>query len=408
MKEGFDLKEYSSRTLLIIVLILFGFIASKALVSIGTGALLLNLILSFREHNFKFVKKSNFIILSPILFFLGGLLLFLFSPDYAIALENTWIKLPWLISPLSVAAIPKITKTQIDLILSFLVFLFIVSGAVVLGNYLSNYSFYTEQIAVGKHIPTPLNHIRYSLMLAFAGIISLFYFIKNHSKLTKYDRVYFGFASIFLFLLLHILSVRSGLVCYYIALIYLMLYFTYSYKKWWLLPLVALFLVGMPYLAYHNIRSFKNKVDYMTYDLEQLNKENIGHNSDSRRWRSLEIGWQLVKEKPLFGHGIGQAETVTSTYYMAHFPEVEDFNRKIPHNQFLFTSLETGFLGLTFLLLALGISLVSTLVFKRPLYVSLSLIFLASCLVENTFESQVGMTFFLIVGSLLLKAPSND
>lgn len=408
MKASFSLSNYQSRTLLILGLIIFGFISSKALISVGTALLLVNLLFSFSEHKFQFVKKPNYLVLSPILFFVAGLFLFVFSPDYKLAAKNIWDKLPWLIIPLSIAGIKEVGKNHIILILTLLTFLLVVSGVVVLGNYYINYSFYTKQIMVGKSIPTPLNHIRYSLMAAFAGIVSVYFFIKNDTFLTKYDRGYFAFTSVFLFALLHILSVRSGLICYYAALFYLMTYFAYKYKKWWLLPLLLIVLIGMPFLAYQTIPSFKNKVMYMQYDLQQLGKSDIGHNSDSRRWQSLQIGWELIKQKPLLGHGLGQAENRTKAYYENYFPSVEEHNQKIPHNQFVFTTLELGILGFILLQLAIGIPILGTSIFKNPLYFSLAIIFLLSCFVENTFESQVGMTFYLIYGGLLLKQHPND
>ncbi|MFT5071917.1 MAG: hypothetical protein ACI8V8_001888, partial [Chitinophagales bacterium] len=39
---------------------------------------------------------------------------------------------------------------------------------------------------------------------------------------------------------------------------------------------------------------------------------------------------------------------------------------------------------------------------------SLWIIVLASCLVENTFESQIGMSFYLLIGSLLLKQGKDE
>jgi len=403
MSHNFSLKYYQGRTLLILLIIIFGFISSKALISIGTGLLILNLLGSFKEHKFIFVKKSALPILSAILFFSAFVILFPFAQNYEHALHQIWTKLPWLIIPLSIAALNNPEANYIDFFVAFLVFIVSISGIIVLINYYSNYSYYTEQIALAKNIPTPLNHIRYSLLVAFAGIASCYYFLSNKPRISGYDQIFFGICSIFLFIFLHILSVRSGLIVYYGAAVYLMLYFAVQSKKWWLIPLVLLVLMAMPYFAYHNVKSFHNKVDYMMYDFEQMRKQDIGHNSDSRRLQSLQIGWSLLKEKPFLGNGVGNVDHATNLYYEEHHPEIEAENRKVPHNQFIFTTVEMGLIGLSFLALSLAIPILSVGLFRNPLYLSLAIMILLSCLVENTFESQVGMSFYLVFGSLLLK-----
>jgi O-antigen ligase len=408
MSHNFSLKYYKGRTLVLLLILSFGFISSKALISIATGLLLVNLLTSYKEHKFNFVKKSNLAILSASLFFIAFFLLFPFAENYKNALYQIWLKLPWLIIPLSIAAIKEIETNYVDFLVAALIFLVTISGAVVLINYYTNYTYYTEQIAFAKHIPTPINHIRYSLMAAFSGIASLYYFIKNNTRVSKFDRIFFGISTIFLFALLHIISVRSGVVVYYAALIYLMVYFSIQYKKWWLIPLGLIFMATVPYLAYHNIKSFHNKIDYMMYDLEQMQKTDIGHNSDSRRMQSLQVGWALIKEKPLIGYGLGSIEQTTANYYETELAEVKEQNRKVPHNQFMFTSLEMGLFGLFFLLAAIAIPIVQSSLFRNPLYISFAIIFLLSCLVENTFESQLGTSIYLVFGSILLKRSENE
>jgi O-antigen ligase len=146
----------------------------------------------------------------------------------------------------------------------------------------------------------------------------------------------------------------------------------------------------------------------MMYDLEQMQKTDIGHNSDSRRMQSLKVGWALIKEKPLIGYGLGSIEQTTANYYETELPEVKEQNRKVPHNQFMFTSLEMGLFGLFFLLAAIAIPIVQSSLFRNPLYISFAIIFLLSCLVENTFESQLGTSIYLVFGSILLKRSENE
>ena len=408
MSHNFSLKTYEGRTIIILLFIIFGFTSSKALISIGTGALLVNLVLSFKEHKLLFVKMSALPILAASTFLILHIGFLLCAPSLPDAFNQIWIRLPWLIIPISIAAIKNITKQMILFLIGFLIFTITVSGIIVIINYFSNFEYFTQQISMGKPIPTPLNHIRFSLMVAFTGVTSIFFTIKNQTRFTSFDKYIFLFTSIFQFALLHILAVRSGLLSYYIALFFLFIYFSVNLKKWWLLPLVIVFISATPYLAYQNIESFKNKVDYMVYDLNELKNGNVGHNSDARRIRAVQIASELIKEKPILGYGIGSVNKTMQNYYATYMPEVSLENQKIPHNQFVFTLLELGIIGLLILVLVLLVPLSVTLWFKNPLFICLWIIIVSSCMVENTFESQLGLSFYLIFASLLLKLSPHE
>jgi len=408
MSHNFSLKQYENRVFIILMIIIFGFISSKALISIGTAALFLNFILSYKSHQLFFVKKSDLPILSASLFFLFSFLFLFIAPSFNDALSQIWVRLPWLVIPFSLAAIKNYKNQHIYLLISFLIFITTISAFIVLFNYFINYEFYQHKISIGQHIPTPINHIRFSLLMAFSGISSIYFAIKNNTRLTPYDRLFFIFTSIFIFISLHIFAIRSGLATYYIALLFLCLYFTFHFKKWWIIPTVLILSSISPYLAYKNIQSFKNKIDYMMYDIQQIQNGTYGHNADARRYRALEITKDLLNEKIILGYGLGNVKNTFTDYYQTHLPDVETKNQKIPHNQFVYTSLEMGLIGLFILLVSLFLPLFSNLWFKNPLYVSFWLIIVASCMVENTLEGQLGLTYYLVFASLLLKLNPNE
>lgn len=408
MSHIVSLKYYSNRTIFLVLLILFGFVSSRAVISIGTALLAINLLISFKEHRWLFFSSKKLSILFPAIIFTISTLYLFVSPDLKTGLNQLYYRLPWLIIPLAIAAMDKLKPSIIHTILAFFIFILTVSGIVVLTNYLLNFEFYTEQIKLAKNIPTPLNHIRYSLMLAFAAVASIYFAIRNNLNLTAWDRVFFISTGIFLSVLLHILSVRSGLLCFYISLTAMVLYLTYLLGKWWIIPVAGLFGFTLLSFGYFTMPSLQNKVAYMRYDIQQLQQGNIGHNSDGRRWRSLLVAKNLIREKAFLGYGLGQVESASKAYYTSHYPEVEEHNQKVPHNQFLFSGVEMGLSGL---LLISALFLVPLLVIKTkqyPLYLFLWLIVVASCLVENTLESQVGMSFYLIFSSLLLNESKDE
>lgn len=408
MSHIVSLKYYSNRTIFLVLLILFGFVSSRAIISIGTGLLAFNLLISFKEHQWQFFSRKKTAILIPAIVFLAASLFLFWSPDFKTSVNQLYYRLPWLVIPISVASIDKLETKIVHSILAYFILIVSVSGLIVLGNYFLNYEFYTEQIKLAKNIPTPLNHIRYSLMVAFTAVCSLYFAIRNNMKLSPWDRFFFSSTAIFLSILLHILSVRSGLLCYYLSVGALVVYLTWLYGKWWIIPTAVVLIVSALSAAYFTVPSLQNKVAYMRYDLQQLKQGNIGHNSDGRRWRSLLIAKELIADKPILGYGLGQVESVSKSYYQTRYPEVEEYNQKVPHNQFLYSGVEMGVTGVILILLLFLAPYLFITMSQHPLFIFLSLIVLSSCLVENTMESQVGMSFYLIFSSLILNRSKDE
>jgi len=408
MSHIVSLKYYSNRTILLVLLALLGLVSSRALISISTGLLAVNLLLSYKEHKWHFISSKKIVSLVPALIFTGTILFLFFSPHFATGLNQLYYRLPWLVIPVSVAAIKKLDAQLIQIVLAYFVIILTVSGLIVLGNYLLHYEFYNEQLRLAKNIPTPLNHIRYSLMLAFGGVSSLYFAIRNNTHLSPWYRTFFTITGLFLIILLHILSVRSGILCFYLSIGAMVIYFTRIYDKWWIIPIGTILLFFILGIAYCSLPSLQNKISYMRYDIQQIQTGDIGHNSDGRRWRSLLVAKELIKEKALSGHGIGQVETASKTFYQAHYPQVEEHNQKVPHNQFLYSGVEMGIMGILFILSLFIAPLLLVNWKEYPLFVFLSVIVITSCLVENTMESQIGMSFYLIFSSLLLNESRDE
>lgn len=408
MSHIVSLKYYSNRTILLVMLVILGLVSSRALISISTGLLAVNLLLSYKEHEWHFFSSKKIAALVPALIFTGTILFLFFSPDFKTGLNQLYYRLPWLVIPVSVAAIKKLDTQLIQIVLAYFVFILTVSGLIVLGNYLLHYEFYNEQLRLAKNIPTPLNHIRYSLMLAFGGVSSLYFAIRNNTYLSSWYRTFFTITGLFLIILLHILSVRSGILCFYLSIGAMVVYLAVIYGKWWIIPVGTILLFFILAIGYFSLPSLQNKISYMRYDIQQIQTGDIGHNSDGRRWRSLLLAKDLIREKALSGYGIGQVEAASKTFYQAHYPQVEEHNQKVPHNQFLYSGVEMGIMGILFILSLFIAPLLFVNWKDYPLFVFLSVIVIISCLVENTMESQIGMSFYLIFSSLLLNESRDE
>lgn len=404
------LKSYNNRTFFLIIIIMVGLIASRALISIATGGLFLNFLLSGNlKQSFRdFIHDKKLFVLS--LFLLSSIIALSYSSNIPNGLRFIVNKTYFFIIPLAISRLTTFKASHLNSLLSVFVGIIFISGLVVLINYLGNMAFYNERLRAGGVIWTPISHIRYSLMLVLA-MVSSFYLSKNshdifgHVQLIikKYGKWGWGFIGVFLFILTHLLSVRSGILVLYIVLLFFAVKSVFIKKKYLLGTLLLSLFFLIPTASYHIFDSFKNKIDYMKYDIEQFRKNDIGNNSDARRLLSYKIGWEIASEYFPFGCGTGELYQITQSHYVKNYPDVKKENRLLPHNQFLWTLAEYGIIGLITLLIGLFYPIMTLNWFKNSLFVALWIIVFFSLFVEATFEVQLGISFFTLFYSLLLK-----
>jgi O-antigen ligase len=233
-------------------------------------------------------------------------------------------------------------------------------------------------------------------MLAFASIVAFFYAI--HQK----HRLVFLFVGVYLSVFLHLLSVRIGMLSLYLGLLLLVFFIFHKFNKKRYILVFSALLFLMPALSYQFIPSFKNRINYMKYDWQAFQKGEYGHNSDSRRLLSLQVGLELIKEQPIIGLSPDQMKQKINEFYLENYPSIESHNRKLPHNQILYTWLELGLFAVIILVLAFLIPIVNHSFCSHPLLYALLFIIFTSMMFDNTLETQLGMSFYAIFFSLLL------
>ncbi len=121
---------------------------------------------SLRE-NFKNYRKYQAWLAVSIPFLLV-LVSWIWSNDLGYTLERLRIKLPFLVLPFAFASMPPLRKREVYTILYFLLVIMSIISAYVLVNFIANYDTVMADLGRGGHLPTPSNHIRFSLMLALA------------------------------------------------------------------------------------------------------------------------------------------------------------------------------------------------------------------------------------------------
>lgn len=332
--------------------------------------------------------------------FLLVLVSWLWSTDMGYTLERLRIKLPFLVLPFAFAAMPPLRKREVFTILYFLLVIMSIISAYVLVNFIANFDAVMADLGRGGHLPTPSNHIRFSLTLALAILGGSVLWAEGfHFAEQKRERWLIGGMTLFLFVFIHVLSVRSGLVSLYIALLALGAWFVLV-KKRYLLGLAGIAGVALlPVLAYLAVPSFKAKVDYARWDYLQF-KQGIGRDyPDSERFASMQVGLDIGREHLLLGVGAGDLKQAMKNRYDTG--QAGDYEYIMPHNQLVTIFAGTGLVGLGLFLAGFFFPLFYQKNWQNPLFLALHAVIFSSFFVENTIENNFGVSlylFFLLVG----------
>jgi O-antigen ligase len=218
--------------------------------------------------------------------------------------------------------------------------------------------------------------------------------VEKHSLLGwRRTRKLLGLGVLFLFVFLHVLSVRSGLFSMYSALIFLLIRYIWLSKRW-LTGLTALVLLASGlWLATETVPSLKMRIAYMKWDWERFNDQDGAHlYSDAVRWISLRSGWHLWQENPVLGTGAGDLLSETKRITAALYPAFAQEPR-LPHNQFIFILASTGLVGLILSLIAFFWPIYTAR--KNALFICFQVMAFASFLIECTIENAIGVAWFL-------------
>lgn len=342
------------------------------------------------------------------------------------------MKLPFLVLPIIFCGLPKLSQRDYWGLLYFLVFALTLTCIGIGLNYGLHFEEINTIMQQGRPMPTPRNHIRFSLILAL-GVVAAFllYQVRFYFKYQWESKILLA-AAIFLFLMIHLLSVRSGLAALYLAIFILAIRYVWQTGRYGVGLAVGLGLLLIPIIAYHSIPSFQAKVAYVRYEFWIRENNLSGNYSDLWRIISLRMGMEIGNESPIVGVGAGNLRQEVKARYAAQYPEMEQI--RMPHNQLISVYAGTGLVGLSVFLFAFFYPFFSPKVKSRKsvarsqevrkenqasaipldistprpttyglqtsqdkafnLFLAFHVIVFASFMVENTIENSIGVGFY--------------
>lgn len=198
---------------------------------------------------------------------------------------------------------------------------------------------------------------------------------------------------LFLGLGLFLLQGRINILALGIVLGTMTLWRLVKLKRWrWLFGgagFIAFLILGFLSFAPQSVKERYLAFPDFSYDLSGSN-----FNSATYRLAEWECAWEAIQQEPWFGYGIGDSkEQLLKTYQEKGF--LEGYERRYnAHNQYLETSLATGALGLTSLLVLLAVYTRRAYKLNRQVLLASMLFFCICLLTESMFERAWAIVSF--------------
>jgi O-antigen ligase len=244
----------------------------------------------------------------------------------------------------------------------------------------------------GKTALTPFknDHVRFSLAVVIS-IMGCHYLWSYYSGMWR--KIIPG-AVIWLIVFLHVLAAKSGLLCFYLYLLILALrWMTHGKMRYGLLSLVLIVL--MPIIAYFTSMTFRMKIQYLQYSLQQIKNENADtYISDEGRLISYRLALDIWNKNKILGVGAGDIKDEMDEAYRI---KVKEDNSKVllPHNQLLVFALVAGIMGVLVFLCFIVMPFFD-LAFKRAgVFSAYAIMQVFPLMIEPMYEGQISITLLL-------------
>jgi len=307
------------------------------------------------------------------LYLLGGF----HSTDQGYFFKRATQKIPMLMLAFSFAAMYFFKRKHYKQMLYIFIGICTLLSFGVLVDFIVNYDTYIQFEGHGRYVPTPMNHIRFSLAIAFASSAAFYFSLQKDTKpVIKYTLLSI---SIYLFAFLHFFSVRSGLLAIYLTALGWLIYYLIQSKKIALTLVMLLSLVALPLIAYQTIKPLKVRIDFMIFDIKSFkNNPDLYNYSDGKRIGSIIAACSAYQQNWLVGYGFGDIFEGMDKGYDKVLPHILSNSRIIPHNQFLVVAVGLGTFGILLFIYLLYATLAFNKRYRNPLVWSFAIIMISS------------------------------
>jgi O-antigen ligase len=323
----------------------------------------------------------------------------LWSEDIGYWLSRVRIKIPLLVLPVAFSLIPPLSKKQYLGIWYAFFITFTLFSIYHLLYYAAHFEETNKGLGQGIPLKSFKSHIVFTTMTAFAVMTGIELWLNQFFLKYVWERKAILAATVFLILALHIFSVRTGLLTFYVCFFIKILDIIFKQKKI-IAGIIALSaMTAIPVLAYTFVPSFQQRVNYAIWDFQQYKAGNAGDKSDSDRIVSLKVGWEIAKQHPVIGVGFGDIMQETAKTYGKLYPHMRP---REPHSFILFTAVGVGFVGLLIWLIAIAFPLFYKRGYQDALFLQFNVAFMTGNIVDYIVEGTLWAVFYAFAVSLFL------
>jgi O-antigen ligase len=383
----------------------FGLTLSKSLISIGFIGVVIIGIISFKKYNLSSSEKKIGLVL--VISFMLTALSLVYTNNFNTSFDKIILKLPLLLIPFAVFSFKNVTENfrhKMIVVFNYAMFL---PAVVSVYNYLINKTLFDDLILQSKPLPVEfgygLYHIQFSVLLAAAIVLGVIALLQNT---IRNNQIAFWFLLVLVgvnIVSLHVLSARTGLLSLYAAA-FVVIYQYFKKIEIKKKVTISALLILLPLLFILFSTSLKNRIFNTYEDLKvTVSGKDANDYSMAMRVAAWYNAFDVIKENPLLGVGVGNVEAVLKENFEEFNPQITPQNRKNPHNQFIETAVESGVLNGVLLLLFFGLLLF--LKFDKQTKLSLSaigILFFTACLFESLLERQSTVVGIVMIVAFIL------
>jgi len=141
----------------------------------------------------------------------------------------------------------------------------------------------------------------------------------------------------------------------------------------------------------------------LLWEVDRYREEGIVSGSSIvQRFIYIKSAWQIIKDNPLFGVGLGDVKDVLFNYYKEHEKRlsVEDYKR--PHNQFVTIILGSGIFGIILFLIGFFYPIIKRKVYNQFLPFVFIVIIILSMFSLETLEAHIGASFVALFYAIFI------
>lgn len=314
---------------------------------------------------------------------------------------NTWavlmlIKLPYLFMPLAFFAMPPVTEKQWQQWVGLLLLLLVGACLWSVLHYVPQMQSIHQSYLSAKTLPVLMDndHLRFSWLLSVGMLGALRGWDTAEHKLHR--RLALA-AVLLIFMFLHLLAARTGLLlAYFFGLGYVLTQRRFGSRRYNVLAFMLIIAVAI--VALLSVPTLQNRWKYLRYTYQHGVGNYLPGSTDGNRWLSLRAGWEVLQQHP-WGVGLGDVRSVIFQWYDTHYPGMQETDKQFPANEWLVHGCAAGWPGVLLFTVALVAPFFSP-VFRKNIWGTLLLAGnIGIALTDSSMEGQLGIfihTFTLL------------